>query len=98
MCTMMGYSGGVYADGLYKTGRNKSIGIKVRTDLRTWLNDVQCFGNETSIDSCTHGIWGKSNCNKTDDVGIKCYSKLIFDFYLRDKTSAFRCTQHNHIN
>ena len=61
MCTMMGYSGGVYVDRLYKTGSNKSIGNKVRTALRIWLTDVQCLGNETSIDSCAHGTWGISN-------------------------------------
>lgn len=37
-----------------------------------WLDQVACFGNETSLDKCNHWTWGEHNCNHTEDVGIKC--------------------------
>lgn len=37
-----------------------------------WLDQVSCFGNETSIDRCTHWAWGENNCNHTEDISIKC--------------------------
>lgn len=37
-----------------------------------WLDQVSCFGNESSIDKCTHWAWGENNCNHTEDISIKC--------------------------
>ncbi|XP_037722831.1 uncharacterized protein LOC119555492 isoform X2 [Drosophila subpulchrella] len=37
-----------------------------------WLDQVMCFGNETSIDLCNHWNWGESNCNHTEDVALRC--------------------------
>ncbi|XP_067647443.1 uncharacterized protein teq isoform X3 [Eurosta solidaginis] len=37
-----------------------------------WLDQVSCFGNETSLDQCNHWTWGEHNCNHTEDVGLKC--------------------------
>ena len=72
---MMGYAAGVYASGFYKSGNDDLIGNKSRTELRTWLTDVNCTGNETSIQECRNVTWGISSCNKSEDVAIKCYSK-----------------------
>ncbi|KPU78925.1 uncharacterized protein Dana_GF10854, isoform B [Drosophila ananassae] len=37
-----------------------------------WLDQVMCFGNETSIDKCNHWNWGEHNCNHTEDVALHC--------------------------
>ncbi|XP_065721044.2 uncharacterized protein teq isoform X5 [Drosophila suzukii] len=37
-----------------------------------WLDQVMCFGNESSIDMCNHWNWGESNCNHTEDVALRC--------------------------
>ncbi|CAD7004430.1 unnamed protein product [Ceratitis capitata] len=37
-----------------------------------WLDQVSCFGNETTLDQCNHWTWGEHNCNHTEDVGLKC--------------------------
>ena len=49
---------------------------------RTWLDNVQCNGNEESIFDCNHSGWGNvsASCTHEDDVGIfcSCKSALIF--------------------
>ncbi|XP_017049593.1 uncharacterized protein LOC108093796 isoform X3 [Drosophila ficusphila] len=37
-----------------------------------WLDQVMCFGNESSIDKCSHWNWGEHNCNHTEDVALHC--------------------------
>ncbi|XP_039230208.1 uncharacterized protein LOC6532617 isoform X3 [Drosophila yakuba] len=37
-----------------------------------WLDQVMCFGNESSIDQCNHWNWGEHNCNHTEDVALHC--------------------------
>ncbi|XP_039962936.1 uncharacterized protein LOC120776390 isoform X3 [Bactrocera tryoni] len=37
-----------------------------------WLDQVSCYGNETTLDQCGHFTWGEHNCNHTEDVGLKC--------------------------
>ncbi|MEQ2200617.1 hypothetical protein XENOCAPTIV_000782 [Xenoophorus captivus] len=36
------------------------------------LDDVQCEGSETSLLDCRHGIWGRTDCSHSEDVGIRC--------------------------
>ena len=43
-----------------------------------WLDDVQCEGSETSLDSCLHSGWGDHpHCHHSDDVAIACYGIMI---------------------
>ncbi|XP_016973150.1 uncharacterized protein LOC108040261 isoform X3 [Drosophila rhopaloa] len=37
-----------------------------------WLDQVMCFGNETSLENCNHWNWGEHNCNHTEDVALHC--------------------------
>ena len=42
-----------------------------------WLDDVNCVGTESMIESCSHGGWGSHNCDHRHDAGIKCTSGKI---------------------
>ena len=43
----------------------------------TWLDNVGCTGNESSLLDCNHGGLGVHNCDHAEDIGIICSSKLI---------------------
>ena len=40
---------------------------------KMWLDEIDCNGNETRLDMCHHHPWGKNNCNKNEEVVIKCH-------------------------
>lgn len=37
-----------------------------------WLDDVRCFGNETSLLHCRHPSLGDNNCGHGEDAGVVC--------------------------
>ncbi|XP_051025487.1 macrophage scavenger receptor types I and II [Acomys russatus] len=37
-----------------------------------WLNEVMCFGRESSIENCKIRQWGVSVCSHTEDAGVTC--------------------------
>ncbi|WAR30551.1 DMBT1-like protein [Mya arenaria] len=39
-----------------------------------WLDDVNCFGNETTLPQCRHSDFGVNDCDHTEDVGVVCAS------------------------
>ena len=40
-----------------------------------WLDDVNCQGNESSIQSCSHNGWNVNNCGHHQDASIICLSE-----------------------
>ena len=42
-----------------------------------WLDDVQCTGNESSIEQCSFPGWGIENCYYWDDVSVACDCECV---------------------
>ncbi|OCT72903.1 CD5 antigen-like [Xenopus laevis] len=39
---------------------------------RIWLDDVQCNGNENSLEECKHRTWSYNDCTHEEDVSVHC--------------------------
>ncbi|GMH66728.1 hypothetical protein TrST_g11808, partial [Triparma strigata] len=39
-----------------------------------WLDDLQCTGSESTLNSCPHNGWGNVDCGHSRDVGVQCDS------------------------
>ncbi|XP_075939995.1 scavenger receptor cysteine-rich type 1 protein M130-like [Anarhichas minor] len=42
----------------------------------TWLDDVGCFGNETSLLHCRHRTLGTNDCSHGEDAGVVCTAHI----------------------
>ncbi|XP_072026691.1 lysyl oxidase homolog 2A-like [Amphiura filiformis] len=42
-----------------------------------WLDNVRCYGNETSLWKCRHNPVGENDCTHREDVGIRCEKKTL---------------------
>ena len=36
------------------------------------LDDVRCYGNESSIAACSHNSWYSHNCDNNETAGVTC--------------------------
>lgn len=36
------------------------------------LDEVQCTGNELSLEECPHNVWELNNCDHMEDAGVSC--------------------------
>ena len=37
-----------------------------------WLDNVECVGNELTIESCSHSGWGNGDCGHHRNAGVEC--------------------------
>ncbi|XP_072272559.1 CD5 antigen-like isoform X1 [Pyxicephalus adspersus] len=37
-----------------------------------WLDDVECTGEEVSLDKCKHRVWSYNDCSHVEDVSVYC--------------------------
>ena len=42
-----------------------------------WFDDVQCFGNESSLLNCSHRGFGINNCAHSEDANVICPGMMI---------------------
>ena len=43
-----------------------------------WMDEVDCFGTESSLFECSYKGWGVKGCTHEKDVGIYCSPKSEF--------------------
>ena len=67
-CRMMGFPGSLSSFSDKETKKKK-------TNLRVWLNNMQCFGNESSLFSCIYSSLGDHVCDSRGKAGAICRSK-----------------------
>ena len=64
VCRQLGYSGAIRYHSYFGRGSG-----------HIWLDNVECLGNETTLDACAHNGFGIHNCNHKEDVGVVCQGK-----------------------
>ena len=68
VCRELGYSGAVSTICCSEFGRGRGP---------IWLDDVECSGNESRLDSCFHKGVGIHNCFHGEDAGVICESEYM---------------------
>ena len=61
-CKQLGYTGGRSLRGKWPAPGDMSI----------WLDNVDCTGSESRLDTCPHPGWGQHNCAAREAVGVRC--------------------------
>ena len=59
------------------------------TTATVWLDNVQCIGNETGLEQCSHlgfGVYRRyslfNQCDRNEDVGVVCIGMYICNYII----------------
>ncbi|KAK7929653.1 hypothetical protein WMY93_006048 [Mugilogobius chulae] len=63
VCRQLGLSGVARAWGQARFGKGSGP---------VWLDEVECTGNELTLEQCPKSIWGEHNCVHLEDAGVSC--------------------------
>ena len=63
VCRQLGYPGAISAPGSAQFGAGSG---------QIWLDNVACWGSESSIIYCQHNGWGIHNCGHSEDASVIC--------------------------
>ena len=83
ICRALGYPGASRAL------HNAYFGQGSRT---IWLDNVNCLGNEISIERCSHNGWNVHNCGHSEDASVICLSKYKYQFICIIPSAGSCCT------
>ncbi|XP_065184578.1 lysyl oxidase homolog 4-like [Sycon ciliatum] len=72
VCRAMGYTGALPLDTSPEHGCPGSEYRRVTTTHRYWLSNVQCHGNESSLEQCAHDGWGVHDCLPQQFAMVRC--------------------------
>ncbi|ELU01406.1 hypothetical protein CAPTEDRAFT_123144, partial [Capitella teleta] len=62
ICRYLGFTTGTPRPGAYFGAGSGKI----------WLDNLQCQGDEGSLEECYHHIWGENDCDHSEDFGVEC--------------------------
>ena len=67
VCRALGYPDAIRAPGNAYFGQGSGI---------IWLDNVECLGNEISLERCRHNGWRNHNCGHDEDASVICSGKV----------------------
>ncbi|ELT95810.1 hypothetical protein CAPTEDRAFT_171985, partial [Capitella teleta] len=66
ICRYLGFTTGTPRPGAYFGAGSGKI----------WLDNLQCQGDEGSLEECYHHIWGENDCDHSEDFGVECIDAI----------------------